>query len=118
MTTDAPTLYIDGLINPDYLVYEGIPAHMHDGMLRYLNEGTMPGSFLRAVFENDLMRAAARADYENLRALPDYAHLLYRLPPVCFGSASTVESWCKHGGWKGLLAAAAMQGPEQEQSDG
>jgi len=65
-----------------------------DGLKRYVEEHIPPGGFLRAVLENDLKEACARADDENLRVIPIYVAWLYKeAPNVCWGSKEKVHAW-------------------------
>jgi len=73
--------------------YENIPTYMIGGIVRYLTHGIMPGSFLQAVFENDLMKAFHNADATNKQCVAAYAFLLYFLPNDCYGSRDIVEAW-------------------------
>lgn len=43
-----------------------------DGLKRYVEHHTPTGGFLRAVLENDLREACARADDENVKVIPIY----------------------------------------------
>ena len=76
--------------------YAGLPEHAQAGMQRYLEHGIIPGSFLLAVLENDLMWAAGRADAVNLVNLPAYASFLYCEAPLgSYGSPEDVREWSK-----------------------
>jgi hypothetical protein len=71
-----------------------IPERMRGGIVRYVENGIKPGSFLYAVICNDLMLAVGKADYENIRLLPAYARLLYQyFPPGSHGSAERAKLW-------------------------
>ena len=50
-----------------------IPDHMVDGVVQYVCLGRIQGGFLMAIFENNLVNAACRADHTNLHCLVDYA---------------------------------------------
>jgi hypothetical protein len=79
-----------------------IPARMHGGIVRYMLSGVVPGSFLRAVFENDLMGAAGKADAENMLLLHVYARFIYNhMPTPSWGSPEKVKAWAKSGGMLG-----------------
>jgi hypothetical protein len=68
-----------------------------DELTRYAQHGVPPGSFLRAVLENDLASAVGRADDHNaanLSAIVRYAHTA--LPPLCLGSPEAVRAWIVH----------------------
>jgi hypothetical protein len=70
-----------------------IPDRMMGGLTRYIEEGIMPGDFLTAVLENDLMEAVGRADDENAANLPAYIGYLYNVAPSnCFGSREKVKA--------------------------
>lgn len=74
-----------------------IPEHMHEGVINYVAHGVPPGHFLRAVLENDLKEAVARADYLNELSLAAYVKVLYNdAPGICWGSPATVTQWLRH----------------------
>ena len=80
-----------------------IPPHMHGGILRYLFDGIEPGSFLTAVFENDLKGAVVQADAINAAALVNYGKfLIWHMPMSSVGSREAVQKWCAHGGLYGM----------------
>jgi hypothetical protein len=86
--------------------YTRLPYHMRDGMQLYIEEGIVPGSFLRAVLSNDLMGALGKADDINQAILPVYGRFLYNDAPCgCYGSPETVAAWCNSGGLNGIAAA-------------
>jgi len=90
------------------LTYEGwtyrIPERMRPGLIRYRDKGVIPGDFLQAIICNNLVRAAGRADGENLGNLPAYANWLYNhLPLVAYGSEESMERWNEEGGSEGIL---------------
>ena len=79
----------------DSLAVAGIPANMHDGVVRYLLHGVRPGSFLSALFANDFVACCVRADAENTAALPDWAAwIINHAPASCRGSYLAIERWC------------------------
>ena len=84
------------------LAASGIPPRMWEGMCRYLDDHIRPGSFLQAIFANDLVNAMARADDENRDLLRNYAKFLHNELPgrgenCPWGSPEAVEAWLK---WK------------------
>lgn len=84
-----------------------LPEAMRGGLRRYLHDGVLPGSFLRAVLENDLVAAAGAADEKNRTLLFEYAAVLYNAFPArsggaCWGSRQAVEDWAALGGLNGL----------------
>jgi len=72
-------------------------------MQRYIERGILPGGFLTAVLENNLVLAAMRADNTNRHRLLDFAEFLYsEAPSICWGSRERVERWIKQGGLRGM----------------
>lgn len=72
----------------------GIPKRMMPGLLRWVQLGVRPGSFLSAVIANDLRRAVAHADDENINLLPAYVKWLHNYAPsVCWGSPKALKDW-------------------------
>ena len=64
---------------------------------RYLNDRTPPGSFLRAILENNFVGATTQSDANNFSNLPAYAHLLHwELPEITWGSKEKVDAWLAH----------------------
>lgn len=83
--------------------YWRLPQHMQEGMRAYVERGQVPGSFLRAVLENNLYQAFVQADDINRRCMVDYAAFLESgLPAAAWGSAKEVDAWIELGGLEGL----------------
>ena len=56
----------------------------------------MPGSFLCAVFSNDLYAAMARASNQNLPHIRQLCSFLYNeLPGKAIGSREAMQEWCE-----------------------
>ena len=78
-----------------------IPLQMRGGITRYLLHHIAPGDFLRAVFENSLVDAIARADDGNRASITAYARFLYNEMPIRggkgspWGSPEAVTEWIK-----------------------
>ena len=73
-----------------------IPQATKDSLDRYVNEGIMPGSFLRAVLTNDLASAVFKADSKNLAALKDIMLYVYNeIPGNAWGSTATVVDYAQ-----------------------
>lgn len=89
---------LEGIIN-----HSAIPVYMKPGILRYVIDGVPLGGFLEAVFMNDLVRAATKADDVNSGHLYRYAKLLYHLPMACWGSEDAIRKWCEGGGARGRV---------------
>jgi len=89
------------MINDDTTCPEEIPEHLWEGMKRYVLEGRPVGSFLTAVFSNDLFGAYARADDEAAAAVRDIVVYIHNECPIgCHGSVEKVAEWRGHGGLK------------------
>ena len=76
------------------LDFEGyrIPAQTRDALVRYYEDGLMPGSFLTAVLCNDLMGAVGRADSTNRECLNDICAFVYNaMPANTWGSAEAMR---------------------------
>jgi len=76
--------------------FEKVPSHMREALRLYVDEHIEPGSFLRAVLENDLSRSFAHADTINRFALFDIVSYIYNwIPSSCWGSREKVQQWLK-----------------------
>lgn len=65
----------------------------------YVERGRPMGHFLEAVFSNDLMEAARRADDRNQAVLAKWALFLHwELPGGCHGSREKVKAWIARKG--------------------
>lgn len=74
--------------------FRQLPHNLQAGLVAYINEGTETGGFLRAVLENDLMSAIARADAHSLAwFVPLCQCILHHAPDGCYGSKEKVEKW-------------------------
>ena len=61
---------------------------------RYYKHKIPTGSFLRAVLENNLMEAFARADEINIVGMFEIVKYVYsHLPVCCYGSPEKVKAW-------------------------
>lgn len=73
-----------------------IPKVIKDSLDLYINEGIMPGSFLRAVLTNDLASAVFKADSNNLAALKDIMLYIYNeVPSDAWGSTTNVVDYAQ-----------------------
>ena len=76
--------------------YSLIPAHMRHGVEMYVEKGQRPGSFLSAIFENNLVESVARADSTNQIYIIAWAKFLYaEMPATSWGSKEKIEEWIK-----------------------
>ena len=81
----------------EFQIYE-VPAHMREGVKRYIHTRTRPGSFLQAVISNNLKEAVMLADGKNMFNLPAYINYFYNhAPHDCWGSEKEMEAWIKGG---------------------
>jgi len=79
-----------------------VPAHTREALERWINEGLMPGAFVRSVLENDLVGATMRADVENAPRLASIVQYLnMEAPSPCWGSREKVLAWALHFAQKG-----------------
>jgi len=75
---------------------DSIPDYMVDGVVEYLVRGVIPGGFLTAVFENDLVGAFAKADETNTTHMREWAEFLYNsMPAQAWGSPEKVAAWAR-----------------------
>ena len=81
--------------------FEGIPPRMIGGIARWLLHGIDGGSFLMAVFNNDLVGAYGRADEENTAAMRAYANMLYNDFPSNAWRPENIKEWRESGGFIG-----------------
>ena len=73
-----------------------VPPNTAESLRAYIETGRPTGGFLKAVLSNDLFGAYARADVENVAALPALVRWVYNnAPRLCWGSEDRVEDWMK-----------------------
>lgn len=71
-----------------------IPKHLHGDILGYVEDHRLPGAFLRAVIENDLMLAVSKADEKSGAKLREIVvWFLYHAPSSCWGDPQLVQKW-------------------------
>jgi len=72
-----------------------VPEHLRGGIVRYVQSGIIPGSFLRSVIANDLISAVCRADdtlaIGELRAVCRW--FLHQAPMQCHGTYFAMDEW-------------------------
>ena len=79
------------------LALQELPEHMRDSVRAYVDDHRPVGHFLSAVLANDLCKAVAHADEENLVALGAYVRWFYNHAPArCWGSRRRVGAWLAH----------------------
>jgi hypothetical protein len=73
-----------------------ISDNIKETLDRYIINKIEPGSFLRAVLENDLYTALANADLENKYAIYNICnYIVNTLPTNCYGSLEIVKNWLR-----------------------
>lgn len=78
-------------LSPEYKL---IPEHMLASIEGYVKYGHQLGGFLTAVFSNDLFKAIARGDDQNVTLLRTYVRYInWECPGGCHGSLETVNRW-------------------------
>ena len=81
-------------VNGIPIKYELLPEHLRGGVERWIEHGIRPGSFLRAVLDNQLYQAFMLADDKNLPALRDICRwFCNHAPPGSFGSPEVTARW-------------------------
>jgi len=73
-----------------------VPAHIRGGIVRYIDNGIPPGSFLTAVICNDLIGVCGKADEINRAALFDIVSWFWNeAPSVCWKSQEHMSEWMR-----------------------
>lgn len=76
------------------ILHPTVPVEIFEGLCHYVNWRVAPGSFLRAVLENNLVLAVSRAHPSSLVNLREIVTVcLSTLPMECWGNATKVEAW-------------------------
>ena len=71
-----------------------VPPHLHEALVRWVEEGIRPGNFLYSVLLNNLEKAVLRADDVSLFGLrPLLQFLVNEAPEGSWGSAKDVANW-------------------------
>jgi len=74
--------------------WEKVPEGLHRGIRLWLDDGIVPGSFIRAVICNNLMDAFAFADDESRERLSSIVSFFYwSVPSHAWGSDRTFADW-------------------------
>lgn len=77
----------------------GVPEHMIDGLELYVFHRIEPGSFMRAVLENNLKEAFGRADIINREHMFEIVKFMYsHMPSQSQWSPEKVERWLNPNG--------------------
>lgn len=79
-------------LNPD----RPIRADIKEALDSWAACGLLPGDFLTAVLQNDLMEALGRADSYNRATIFQICSYIYNeLPSTCHGSPEKVEAYAR-----------------------
>ena len=80
-----------------------VPAHLQEGLRRFIQEGIPTGSGLRAILTNlSLREAIPRLDELAIAGLPGILGFLQdHAPHQCWGSDARVDGWTRAGGLDG-----------------
>jgi len=90
--------------------YKDIPQGVYDSMVRYVVNHLLPGSFLKAVIENDLMQAIAYADDDSLRSMRAISKFFWNhTPNDCWGSTERFKAHIESKGFKPRFAVNPYQ---------
>ena len=83
---------------------KGIPQHMREDVLAYVEHGRSPGGFLASVlFNNPFIDVVAKADSANRDALEGWMLFVYNdLPMAAWGDRASVDQWVNQGGLRGI----------------
>jgi len=96
-TIDEMQLFLKSATSDDAeRAWGKIPVYMRSGIANYVLRGIEPGSFVKAVLQNDLRCAILRADDINQHLLPDYVRFMCNyLPSAAWGSFEKYNAWIK-----------------------
>ena len=73
-----------------------IPDYMRGGIIRYLECGIIPGSFLEMFLRNKLKETFGQADGTNLHHIKQYVMWFWNHAPIqCWGDEKAPENWQK-----------------------
>lgn len=66
---------------------------------RYIEDGRLPGGFVKHVLANDLVGAYGRADGENEASMKSWTMWLFNdIPSSAWGSEEAITEWAQKGG--------------------
>ena len=71
-----------------------VPANTALMLEEWVFDGLIPGGFLMAVLNNDLMNAVGRADSYNRKCLVQITSFVYNVCPMhCWGNSDKTDDW-------------------------
>lgn len=69
-------------------------GYMRDSVMRWIEHGILPGSFLEAVIRNNLKEAFVRADVNNAKHVRELVCWFWNYAPVTsWGHSEAIEAW-------------------------
>ena len=72
----------------------GLPDYMAEGVYNYVEHGMKGGTFLNALFTNNLKGTLCYADKNNLSCVYEWVMFLtWCIPGNCWGSEEVVKEW-------------------------
>jgi hypothetical protein len=87
--------------------FPGVRKDTLDTINNFVTKGWEPGSFVRAVLENNLMDALGQADRENRFSIFEICSYVYNeIPLGAHGSAEKVKQWQEMVRKKNLVVKA------------
>lgn len=102
LVQDGPVLAFEAIMPSRGHALSDVPQHLQGAVFRYAAVGTNPGSFLCAVFSNNLIEAANRTSDRSGSDLIRMAAFCYvNMPMIALGSEDAVDNWIKTGGMVG-----------------
>ncbi len=76
-----------------------VPSHIMSSIIRYIESGNHPGSFLAAVIVNDLGAAVTYGDREAIQNITAIYKFFYNCcPGDCWGNEKKMSVWIKRKG--------------------
>lgn len=76
--------------------YEGLPESLRPGVKLYIEQGIIPGDFLRSVICNNLSESFMFADPMNKKRMDQIVDFFRReAPAVCWGSKEKMRAWLR-----------------------
>ncbi len=76
--------------------YSKLPETLQGGMQRWVEDGILPGHFLRAVIANDLREAVIQADeFNRLKLVEIVSWFWNECPSEAWGSPAKMLAWAK-----------------------
>ena len=75
-------------------MFRTVPEEIIDGLYRYVERRIPTGAFLKAVLENDLLKAVQHAHPVSLANIREIVLLVSTVAPdACWGSKEIVTNW-------------------------